>query len=186
MSQTDRKLPLAQARSHADRILAELASACKRIEIAGSIRREKAEVGDIEIVAIPLPDHDLFGEPSGTQLEPRLERLVRDGFLRPVRGGDYFKQFVIPAAECKLDLFLCDHDTWGMIFTQRTGSSAFSHRLVTQRDRRTSDGQWGLLPEDLRVRNGRIMRGLRALHTPEEEDVFIMAEIDWIPPKDRS
>lgn len=39
----------------ATRIKAELQPHCERIEIAGSIRRNKPEVKDIEIVAIPKP-----------------------------------------------------------------------------------------------------------------------------------
>jgi DNA polymerase/3'-5' exonuclease PolX len=47
----------------ADRVRDLLAPHCDRIEIAGSIRRQKADVGDIEIVAIPktVTDGDLFG-----------------------------------------------------------------------------------------------------------------------------
>ena len=37
----------------AEKVKAELAPHCERIEIAGSLRRKKEFVGDIEIVAIP-------------------------------------------------------------------------------------------------------------------------------------
>lgn len=46
--------PLTEARRVADALVAELAPACARIEIAGSIRRCRPLVSDIEIVAIPL------------------------------------------------------------------------------------------------------------------------------------
>ncbi len=39
----------------AEKVKAQLAPHCERIEIAGSIRRKKPDVGDIEIVAIPKP-----------------------------------------------------------------------------------------------------------------------------------
>lgn len=39
----------------AEKIKAQLAPHCDRIEIAGSIRRKKPEVKDIEIVVIPKP-----------------------------------------------------------------------------------------------------------------------------------
>jgi DNA polymerase/3'-5' exonuclease PolX len=47
----------------AGRIVEALRPYCERIEIAGSLRREKPMVGDIEIVAIPRRPVDLFGEP---------------------------------------------------------------------------------------------------------------------------
>lgn len=186
MSQSDRKLPLADAERHAARLVGLLESACERIAVAGSIRRRKPEVGDIEVVAIPLRVLDMFGEPSGSMLDPRLERLVRDGELVPIKGGNHFKQFTVPAAGCKLDLFLCNPDTWGMIFTVRTGSAGFSHALVTPRDRYTSDGRRGMLPSYLRVKDARIWHGEAALATPEETDVFRTLGIEWIPPEERS
>lgn len=186
MSQSERKLPLADAARHAAALVERLSPACDRIEVAGSIRRRKPEVGDIEVVAIPTPDRDLFGDPAGSLLDPLLDRLAREGVLSPTRGGHYFKQFLVPAAGCKLDLFLCNRDTWGMVFTIRTGSASFSHRLVTQRDRRTSDGQFGLMPVDCRAYNARVWRGTTVLETPEEADVFRVLGLDWIPPEDRS
>ena len=51
MSKTQRPLPDAERIAAA--IVADLAPFCARIQVAGSVRRHKAVVGDIEIVAIP-------------------------------------------------------------------------------------------------------------------------------------
>src|SRR5438270_8448835 len=53
MSDTKTKLYLGDARLHAEAICRLLEPACQRIEIAGSIRRMAALVGDIEIVCTP-------------------------------------------------------------------------------------------------------------------------------------
>jgi len=45
--------PLASARKIAERIVAELRPFCEQIEIAGSIRRARPEVGDIDLVILP-------------------------------------------------------------------------------------------------------------------------------------
>lgn len=45
--------PLATARKIAERIREELAPFCEKIEIAGSIRRAREHVGDIDIVLLP-------------------------------------------------------------------------------------------------------------------------------------
>lgn len=42
-----------------------LRPACERIVVAGSLRRQCAEIGDIELVALPTPLLNLFGEPTG-------------------------------------------------------------------------------------------------------------------------
>lgn len=51
MSKT--KMPLAKAQKIAENVKSFLEPYCQRVEIAGSVRREKTEVGDIEIVVIP-------------------------------------------------------------------------------------------------------------------------------------
>jgi hypothetical protein len=46
----------------AERLKADLAPYCTRIEIAGSVRRQRPQVKDVEICAIPLQEpSDLFG-----------------------------------------------------------------------------------------------------------------------------
>lgn len=50
---TGERIPLAQAQEIAEDWLMKLGRFCDRIEVAGSIRRQKETVGDIEIVALP-------------------------------------------------------------------------------------------------------------------------------------
>ena len=52
MSQGNR-LSLQQARGLARHIVCELKPYCRRIRVAGSIRRRKETIGDIELVVIP-------------------------------------------------------------------------------------------------------------------------------------
>ena len=88
----------------------ELRESCDRIEIAGSIRRGKPDVKDIEIVAIPILKHPRpeFGQKviHKTLLDEKLWRLEEiDGLLKRVKGGDKFKQFeefIISIASCAL------------------------------------------------------------------------------------
>jgi DNA polymerase/3'-5' exonuclease PolX len=61
------------AKRLADCLVKAIAPYCERIEIAGSVRRKKADVKDIEIVAIPRweerPDmSSLFAEPQRVNL----------------------------------------------------------------------------------------------------------------------
>ena len=59
------EIPLVKAKKWADRIVEILAPHCDRIEIAGSIRRQKPTIGDIEVVCIPKQNLDMFGVSVG-------------------------------------------------------------------------------------------------------------------------
>lgn len=151
------KLPLKQAQSLTDKIIGALEPGCIRIECAGSVRRGKEQVGDLEIVAIAAPG-----------LDELIEQLVADSRLtRGGKNGKKLKTFLIPAVPgLGLELYIPTRETWGTIFTIRTGCAEFSHKMVTQQNK----GGW--LPSDLNVKEGRIWRGGEALQTPEEADVF--------------
>jgi DNA polymerase (family 10) len=179
------KLPYSQAKNLADRIVEELRPGCVRIAVAGSVRRERETVGDIEIVAIPRFQVDLFKEDlenEPTELDLILERLVTQGRLsKPVKNGTKYKQFGIPAVDgLMLDLFLPRLDNWGIIYAIRTGSADFSKKLVTQQCK------GGLLPDGYLVNGGMLWHQGRAIPTPTEQGVFDLLDSGWIPPKERT
>lgn len=203
MTDTEAKvrIPLAQAEEYAAEIVGLLAPACSRIEIAGSIRRRRPDVGDIEIVCIPtlIPviDQDLFsapiqGEPVNL-LDSRCLKLIGDGTLdlRPDKNGrsangSRYKRLLY--RDFGLDLFIVlPPAQWGVLFTIRTGSAEFSHRLVT--DKR----QGGLMPPWYKVKDGCLVRvpapppdlGADSVNTPTEESFFAAIGLSWIPPEER-
>lgn len=198
------RLPLAEARTLADGVVRLLESACERIEIAGSIRREKADIGDVEIVAIPkwteieVPTADLFGQGAPelkriSALEPRCAALALEGVFaaRPnkdgkIAVGSKLKWLVYKGFA--LDLYICDADTWGVTLAIRTGCAEFSHKLVTPRS------QGGFCPDYLTfkgTKEGGSWRVRRRdsgepLATPEENDVFSALGIEPIEPRHRT
>ena len=125
------KHPLPIVLPVANRIVDALRPHCARIELAGSIRRERPTVGDIEIVAVPTRPVDLLGDPlSGpTPLDNFLAQRVTFS-----KRGERYQQFQY--GRHKIDLFLTDADTWGSIYTIRTGSWEFSRWLVTSQSAR--------------------------------------------------
>lgn len=181
MSTAKTKMSLLRAQQLAAALIADLEPGCDRIEVAGSIRRRRPEVGDLEIVAIPKPRLNLLGEPDGTHLDGILEGLQKRGQLTRIKGGDKYKQFAVAApACCHIDLFLTTADQWGLILLIRTGPESFSRQVVTQKSK------GGLLPDDLRVSNGRLWRGDEILPTLEESDVFRAAGLAWLEPWKRT
>lgn len=189
------------ARAIADTLAADLAGACERIEIAGSLRRQKPVVNDIELVAIPRcrpeeREHQvgLFTPPPEPPLVSclweRLNAAPRE-VIQPIKPGSrevepdlrwqekrlagsrYFRLY-LPEHEIKVDLFMTDPQRWGLIFTIRTGSALFSEALVTRWTRISRGGHSkdGLLHDRERV----------VVPTPEEPDVFYACRACWIDP----
>lgn len=179
MSKT--KLSYSVARNLADRIVEELRPGTTRIEIAGSVRRQKPEIGDIEIVCIPQLSINLFGDPGGSILDIFIEQLIQDGRItRGDKWGPKYKKLHIPARpDLGIDLFITTPEEWGYTFTIRTGCAEFSHKLVTPRQ------QGGFLPGHLRVGGCRLWEGDKALETPEESDFLAALGVGWVEPEMR-
>lgn len=182
------KISLNEAKQFADFIIEALAPSCQRIEVAGSIRRKKQSVGDIEIVCIPHLNWQLniFGqaEPqSPNALDLALARLVNSAhflLLPPIKNGPRYKKFpVAQKPDLYLDLFITTPDKWGVIFAIRTGPASFSKKLVT------NQRFGGLLPDEYCINDGRIWSHGQALHTPDERDVFNLIIGKWIEPSER-
>jgi DNA polymerase/3'-5' exonuclease PolX len=97
-------MELDRAREIADGLVRRLSPGCVRIEVAGSVRRGKAEVNDIELVAVPKMEvqADLFGGPG-------LQRSLLDpclvGLGPEEKSGPRYKQILL-AEEIYLDLFI--------------------------------------------------------------------------------
>lgn len=167
------------ARDLAERIVKELSPVTQRIEIAGSIRREKNLIGDIEIVCIAKQQLDLFGDPNGSLLAPHLEYLATEGrIIKGDKWGEKYKKLHIPSMpELSIDLFITTVPEWGYTYTIRTGCAEFSHLLVTPRQ------QGGYLPGHLRVGGCRIWDDDKALPTPEEGELFAALGLVYVPPE---
>lgn len=181
MSTNPDRIPLPEAQALAASIVELLRPHCERIEAAGSIRREKKDVGDIEIVCIPRPVTltNLLGETVTRRNSDDLTaRLLLAGY-RLIKNGEKYKQADL--GPCMLDLFITEPECWGVILAIRTGPADFSHRLVTPRN------QGGLLPSFLQVKEGRLQdrsTGVQ-LNTREEIDLFNAIDLKWIDPSQR-
>lgn len=170
-------LPLAVALARAEALRDALAPYCERIEIAGSIRRQRPHVGDIEIVAVPKlldAQRDLFGAESSrpSALWGYLDRVVPMQYRK--KWGGKYRQYV-ETDEFPVDIFTARPETWGLILMIRTGSADFSQYVVTRlRERGTPSVE------------GRVVDAEgRAIPTPEEADVFHLAGMAYREPRER-
>ena len=188
------RIALAQAEAFAEAAREILAPFCDRLEVGGSIRRRKADIGDVELVAIPKTapaQVDLFGTITSERdlLHERCEELLRAGVFahRPDKNGHpafghKFKRllFTHDGDTFPLDLFAVPPAEWGVAFTIRTGSSGFTHRLVMSRL------YGGMMPAGMREHGNAIWDGGRLVPTPEEADVFAALCLAWLPPELRT
>lgn len=180
MSKTEAKMSYDYALRLAEHLVSKLQPGCERILIAGSLRRQKREIGDIEIVAMPMlaPTLDMFGEAIPGQevsgLDDQLALLSTEGYTK---NGSKYKQFGYKGAS--VDLFIASRETWGCVATIRTGSADFTHWLVTPRNK------GGGCYSHLKFSEGRLMDGAKALDTSEERLLFAALDRDWIEPVDR-
>ena len=151
---------------------------CERIEIAGSVRRLKPDVHDIELCAIPKmqPGNTLFGD-----LVSALAAFDYGQLGHVIKGGQRYVQVALHEG-INLDLFVVlPPAQWGVIFTLRTGPADFSTRCVTQRRK------GGLLPSYLQVKDGTVRYAStgEVIPTPEEEDFFRVLGILPVDPPDK-
>lgn len=171
-------MELDRAQGIAQYLFGELIFGCERIAIAGSVRRGKPNVKDLEIVAIPkiVTVADLFGNPTNSYslLDAELQRLN----MLKIFGGEKHRKYMLPAG-IALDLYITSKDQFGWIFTLRTGHADFSHWLVTPRR------QGGALPGWIRSRDGWLTNGENKCKTPEEQDAFNLLGVAWIEPEFR-
>ncbi|GIV65253.1 MAG: hypothetical protein AB1457_17570 [Chloroflexota bacterium] len=168
------KVPLEFAEQIAYKYAEKLLPYCDRLEIAGSIRRRKAEVGDIEIVVLPKPFVDLFGNENGYQ-DPVLAGVWVN------KAGRRYKQYALPEG-VNLDLFIVlPPAQWGVIFALRTGGAEFSHKLVTPKP-------YGYLPQEYVIKDGAVHRADTGeiVPTPEEVDFLTLCGAANIPPQERN
>lgn len=172
------KAPYDLVLSVARRLVDALRPHCLRVELAGSLRREKPMVGDIEIVAVPQRQLDLFGTPVPGRTD--LDRFLDSRHVEFTKRGDRYQQFTCGRERYTVDLFLPTLATWGSVFTIRTGSWEFSRWLVTAR------AAGGAAPDTIAFVDGRLYESGRRLHTPEEDDVFAALGLAFISPIERA
>lgn len=135
---------------------------CERITIAGSLRREKPEVKDIEIIAIPKSDRT------------ELTTIVNN--WKKVRGevtGKY-TQRILPEG-IKLDLFFATKENWGLILAIRTGSAEYSHKVLGV----------GWVKAGYKSKEGMLHKNDEPIEVREEKDLFNLIGISYVEPKGR-
>ena len=178
------KIELSEARDIAVKVLNHVKSATTRIEIAGSIRREKPVVGDIELVAI-VEDQEkllrLLGD-FGQTIKPGVPGVVP---WSPKPGAKYIRARL--SEGMNLDLFVANPDNWGGLFLMRTGSASGSDGNAFNGFVPGCFSRWKKLSGGGRMTDVMpTMPDGTQLPIPEEQDFFHLLEMDFVPPVERT
>lgn len=178
--------------AEADSLVKELAPMCRRIEIAGSLRRFKESPKDIEIVAIPdtIQQPNLFGEVAEVPADPRrwFEHLalwqLYNG-LGKCHGPKWWKlvhksMHNGAGANLYCDLFLTTERDWGVTMVIRTGPGEFGKELMILARRR------GLLVEQNQLWREHRNNKKEVMPTLTEQAFFEALGLPYIEPEART
>lgn len=177
------KIELNEAESIANRVREYISPVMDRVEVAGSIRRRKAIVGDIEICGIPGDREKLIKLIGniGQHIKPGVPGAIP---WVPKVNAKYFR--VRLNEGMNLDVFLGTPQNWGGLYMMRTGSGASP-------DGNTFNGFIpGIFGRFKKLSGGGRMTDCmptmptgEQLWIPEEQDFFDILEMNFVPPQER-
>lgn len=178
-------MKLKTAQAIALEVIENLSPACERIVYAGSARREKPEIKDLEIVYIS----QMFTIPATFFDDisiPRTEKLIVDLVARRFwdfdsttrRNDPRYRRLVHLATGATIELFRAQPENWGLILALRTGPAEFNHLLV--------DRMGGAMDVDMCMRAGYLWNRGKRLDSPDEETFFAQIGVPCWPPEERS
>jgi DNA polymerase (family 10) len=161
------RISIAEASLIADEVIAYLSGApgIGRVSAAGSLRRMKETVGDIDILACGK---------NGAAIIDYFARFP--GTVRVLAGGETKGSIVVRAEgiERQVDLRVVAEPEYGAALLYFTGSKAHNIKLR------------GLAKErGLKISEYGVFRGPKRLAGREEEDCYKVLRMPWIPPEMR-
>lgn len=158
------RLPLGEARVVAERLAAALreAAPAERVEIAGSLRRWRETIGDIDLLA------------ASREPEAVVAAFARLPEVTQVLARGETKATVVTEAGLQVDLRVVPPETFGAALQYFTGSKAHNIKLHTWAEQRgLKISEYGVFD----ARTGRRLGGAT------EEEVYACVGLPWIPPE---
>ena len=170
--------PAAIAHKVAAELVAELQPRCEQISVAGSLRRAKAEIGDIEILFVPrigqvhMPG-ELFPK-SGSLADELIEQWLAKGFIikrHNVNGSTTWntlnKLAIHASSGLPVDLFATTAKRWFVSLVVRTGSKEMNTALAGSALRRGMNRQ-----------RDQLLVGLNPIQLRERIEAFVLLLIE--------
>lgn len=162
---SSRRTPLPVAQQEAEALIAALRGSgapIDKIQYAGSLRRRRETVGDLDLVAT---------SPDPAQV---MERFVHLAGIREVRLSGETKTTVILNSGLQVDLRVVPPSAFGAALQYLTGSKDHNVHLRTL-----------ALQKGLSLNEYGVTREGRLIPTPTEEEVYAFAGLQYVPPEIR-
>lgn len=156
---------------------------CSRAEVAGSVRRRKENVKDIEIVAQVNDWQGLFSVLSawGEFIKPGVPDILP---WAPKEGARYLRMMLTSGV--KLDMFITSPENWGGIFMMRTGSGVGPDGNAMKGFTPGMFGRWKKVSGGGKMKGGYpTLPDGRQVIVREEEEFFRLCGVQFIDPVKR-
>ena len=177
------KIDLHEAETIANKVRQHILPVMDRVEVAGSIRRRKEIVGDIEICGIPGDRERLISLLSdvGQHIKPGVPGAIP---WTPKVSAKYLRVRLLEGMN--LDVFLATPDNWGGLYMMRTGSGASPDGNAFHGFVPGIFGRWKKMSGGGRMTECMpTMPDGTQLPVAEEQDFFDLLEMDFVPPQER-
>lgn len=166
-SSTEGRILLWEALETGEQVLAQLRDipGVKRIELAGSVRRRKETIGDLDVLIACAP----------ADRKRILARflLIRDR-KRVLQKGDTKASLLLRRHDLQVDLRVVNEQEWGAALLYFTGSREHNIYLRTSaKQKGWKINEYGVFRE----RDGKWLAG------KEEKDIYRLLGMDWVPPE---
>lgn len=169
---------LEDADVYAARVVRCIENLCSRIQVAGSVRRRRPTVQDIDIVAVPrdlsIPGTGLrpTGDSTWNGIATRLKVRLN---MREIRKGKELITMAFNDVDLQVDVYRAQPETWGVLLLIRTGS--IDHNIMMCSHAR----RMGMMLSAARgvIKDGQVIASLT------EEEIFKALEMDFVAPQQR-
>ncbi|MBI4024812.1 MAG: hypothetical protein HY360_07500 [Verrucomicrobia bacterium] len=191
--QAKRKFPCADALAIVRALLPFLQPHCQRLIVAGSLRRRKSEVGDIEILYIPKfgkvsDPGDLFDSPiEMNEMDRVLDQLLADGIIAKrlnvkdsTTWGNQNKLATHQYSGIPVDLFATNEICWHNDLVCRTGGAQSNIQIAQAAQAR--GWQWKPYSPGFSRQCGLDVEVHKVLN---EQEVFNFVNLPYLEPWER-
>ena len=164
------RIRIGEAMPIADALVAELGALpfVERIAYAGSLRRGRETIGDLDILA------------AATDAKPLMDAFVGRGEVARILGHGDTKSSVLTKSGVQVDLRVVPLDRFGAALMYFTGSKEHN---IALRERAIAQGmrlnEYGLFRENAQ---GGVDEGAVPVAAASEEEVYAALGLDWVPP----
>ena len=154
-------MKLKDAEKLAEQIIEQIRPFCDRLVVAGSIRRKKSEVRDVDFVLIPKP---LLWHRIVATLQQNMDAKV-------LKHGEKAAQVTIDGVN--VDLYSATEETWEPLLLIRTGSAEHNIKLsMIARKKGMKLSHKGLIQNE-------------KIDASTEKEIFEALGIDYVLPEER-